>query len=103
LVNPDFLDARDPASVTQTDHLEPIFSRVCPPAGHQQYFNKKVQLDRRLEGVVLEDLVHAGRGMFMTTQFRICGGCANVVKQEDITQNGITTGCVLSFTFDVLW
>jgi hypothetical protein len=94
LVHSNFLDPRDPSSITQDDHLEPIFSKVCPPASHQQYFKNVVQLDRRLEGVKLNELVHAGRGVFMSTQFRICGGCANIVKQEEVSPDGITGGCV---------
>jgi hypothetical protein len=103
LVHSNFLDPRDPGSITQDDHLEPIFSKVCPPASHQQYFKNVVQLDRRLEGVNLNELVHAGRGVFMSTQFRICGGCANIVKQEEVSPEGITGGCVRIPLFQVLF
>ena len=81
--------------VTQRDHLEPIVAQVCPQQTHQPYFRKAVQLDRRFQGVVMEDLRHTGLGMFCSMHWNIVGGVAGAVKQEEVDK-GVTTNCVLS-------
>lgn len=89
LVDEKFLDPDDIATVTQKDHLDPIVEQVCPAKIHQPYYKKVIQLDRRSEGVVLAGLSHAGRGFFLSSHWRIAGGMAQGLKQEDIT-NGIS-------------
>ena len=89
LVHEHYLEMR---SVTQVDHLDPIVAKVCPTA-HQPYFAKVMQLDRRFEGVVMGNLVHAGRGLFMSRTFEIMGGMANPLTQEEM-EDGVTTNNV---------
>jgi hypothetical protein len=92
LVDPSFLV---PGRVTQDDHLVPIVDRVCP-AKDQEYFRNVVQLDRQMEGVVMDEVVHGGRGVFYSQRWKICGQKANVCFQERVA-NGITTSNVLPF------
>ena len=94
LVDPDSLV---PDRVTQDDHLEPIVERVCP-AKDQEYFRNVVQLDRQMEGVVMDDAIHQGRGVFCSQRWKICGQMANVCFQERVA-DGITTSNVLPFLF----
>ena len=93
LVHPPFLNAAAMDQVTQTDHLLPIVKEVCPTS-HQSYFRNMVQLDRKLEGIVLQDPVHMGRGVFCGTIWKIAdGGMANTLFQEEI-RDGVTVNCV---------
>ena len=89
LVDKRYLNPTEMDMVTQTDHLDPIVKQACPPA-HQHYFREVVQLDRRMEGVVMKDVVHAGLGVFLCRQWLIVGGSANAIKQEELDQEGST-------------
>jgi hypothetical protein len=91
LVAHQFLDVNKPDSITQTDHLDPIIERVCPAKLHQPYFRNVVQLDRKFEGIVAKGLVHAGRGMFLSSHWKIMGGMALCYQQEEIdASTGLT-------------
>lgn len=90
LVSPQFLDPDNIKTVTQKDHLHPIVEQVCPSRIHQPYFKSVIQLNRRSEGVVLNELAHAGRGLFFSTHWQIIGGMGLCHKQEDI-KDGIST------------
>jgi hypothetical protein len=93
LVNKRYLDPNDMDMVTQADHLNPILKEVCPPS-HQSYFRDAVLLDRRMEGVLASDLVHAGLGVFISCQWDIIGGSANAIKQEELDDEGVTKSSV---------
>jgi hypothetical protein len=79
--------------VSQEDHLDPIVDQVCPISSHQTYFRKVVQIDRRFEGVVMQDVQHAGRGVFISNQWKIAGGTAQAIRQEEVTDQ-VTVSCV---------
>jgi len=98
LVNPQFLNPNNIEKVTQKDHLDPIVEQVCPSKIHQPYFKSVIQLDRRSEGVVLNQLAHAGRGLFFSGHWKIAGGMALGLKQEDI-KDGISTCSVFKRLF----
>src|SRR5579862_1858804 len=94
LVDKRYLDPRDMDMVSQEDHLDPIVKQVCPP-NHQSYFRDVVQLDRRMEGIALQGLVHAGLGLFISSHWEIMGGSANAYKQEELDTEGSTMTSVL--------
>jgi hypothetical protein len=98
LVNPQFLDPDDIKTVTQKDHLDPIVEQVCPSKIHQPYFKSVIQLDRKCEGVVLNGLSHAGRGLFFSSHWKITGGMGLCLKQEDI-KDGISTCSVFKRSY----
>jgi hypothetical protein len=79
--------------LTQTDHLNPILNIVCPSDDHQKYFRSVVQIDRRFEGVVMRDVVHAGKGLFISSPWNILGSMPTGIKQEEI-DGGVTVNCV---------
>jgi len=84
LVHPAFLDPKDPGTITQKDHLDPIVDQVCPPEHHQPYYRSIIQLDRRFEGIVVQNVQHFGLGVFGTSQFINMGGMAVVMRQEEM-------------------
>ena len=90
LVDEKFLDHSDSGTITQTDHLQPIVAKVCPPRVHQRYFRDVVQMDRRFQGVVLSGVAHAGRGLFFSSHWKIIGGMALCLKQEEISNKMCT-------------
>src|SRR5271156_691734 len=100
LVHPHFLDPNDPGSITQTDHLEPIVSTIFPrdPRGpdsqNGKYYEKAVMLTRQYEGVVMQKLNHAGRGLFLSSHWQIIGGMALALWQEQPDKDGNTFDCV---------
>ena len=96
LVDHRYLDPNELNMVSQTDHLDPIVARVCPAKQHQPYFRTVVQLDRKYEGIVLNGLVHAGRGSFISSHWEIVGGMALFYRQEERNDSGATASCVLS-------
>ena len=93
LVHPRFLDPLRIEMVTQMDHLNPIVDKVCPPGPHQDYFRSMVLFERHIEGILMPDSVHAGRGLFICNPWKITGGVATVVKQEEM-DGRTTVGCV---------
>ena len=93
LVHPTFLNPNRMDHVSQEDHLDPIVNQVCPITSHQAYFRKVVQIDRRFEGVVMQDVQHAGRGVFISNQWKIAGGTAQAIRQEEVN-NQVTVACV---------
>ena len=99
LVDAQFLDPNDMSTVTQTDHLDPIVEQVCPAKTHQPYFKSVIQIDRRFEGVVLRNLVHAGRGLFIGSHWGIMGGMALPLKQEEINNKVCTASVRTSVHF----
>ena len=85
LVHPAFLDPEDPGTITQKDHLDPIVEQVCPRK-HQHYYRSVIQLERRFEGIVVQNVQHFGLGLFGTSQFLNMGGMAMVMRQEEMLQ-----------------
>ena len=72
-----------------------IVSKVCPP-NHQQYFCDITLLDRHYEGVVMQNLIHTGRGLFICTAWDISGEVKfrfRIVQEE--IQNEVTIQSVI--------
>jgi hypothetical protein len=90
LVADKFLDPRDSETITQTDHLQPVVAKVCPPRMHQSYYKRFVQMDPKVPGIVCDGVAHAGRGLFFSTQWNVVGGMAFCSKQEDISNKMCT-------------
>jgi hypothetical protein len=98
LVSKQFLDPNDMETVTQTDHLDPIVQQVCPAKTHQPYFRTVIHLDRRMEGLVGSNPAHCGKGLFLSGFWKIMGGCALALKQEDIS-DGLSSSSVYPIGF----
>jgi len=101
LVHPYFLDPTDLDSITQTDHLDPIVSTIFPrdPRGpgsqNGTYYEQVTMLSRQHEGVALQKVNHAGRGLFLCSEFQILGGVAMALWQEQL-EDDHTIDCVCS-------
>ena len=82
LVGIHWVNPKNLSKCTQTDHLLPIVSQVCPEE-HQVYFRKALVIDHSTEGVAATPS-HFGRGWFAWVQYDFGHNTPIARVQEDV-------------------